>query len=168
MCNLQPAKRLCLGKNLTGDSTCPSTRDGELDLHLRSLYNRATNARTSHVCTFLAQITNNKGRGGGHGFEHKGPRGDGWARRWVCSPDIFSDNVPAVVPIRLSTYYSRGIIHGFREKLKNSGITMPLGIFSTSLFYILSKKFNPGQIFIWTAEHSNSSIQVFTGSLVFI
>ena len=62
----------------------------------------------------------------------------------------------------------RGIIHGFREKLKNSGITMPLGIFSTSLFYILSKIFNPGQIFIWTAGHSSSSIQVFTGSLVFI
>ena len=29
MYNLQSAKRLCLGRNLTGDSTCPSTRDGE-------------------------------------------------------------------------------------------------------------------------------------------
>ena len=28
MYNLQSAKRLCLGRNLTGDSTCPSTRDG--------------------------------------------------------------------------------------------------------------------------------------------
>ena len=29
MYNLQSAKKLCLGRNLTGDSTCPSTRDGE-------------------------------------------------------------------------------------------------------------------------------------------
>ena len=30
MYNLQSAKRLCLGRNLTGDSTCPSTRDGKI------------------------------------------------------------------------------------------------------------------------------------------
>ena len=38
MCNLQSAKKLRLGRNLTGNSTCPSTRDGEPEWQEVDLY----------------------------------------------------------------------------------------------------------------------------------
>ena len=50
MYNLQSAKKLCLGRNLTGDSTCPSTRDGEFQFsHEVLLQAYIIDARTNHA-----------------------------------------------------------------------------------------------------------------------
>ena len=54
MYNLQSAKRLCLGRNLTGDSTCPSTRDGENRFTPESFYKR--NPKRTDQSRFLAEL----------------------------------------------------------------------------------------------------------------
>ena len=55
MYNLQSAKRLCLGRNLTGDSTCPSTRDGEKRCYRLKwpFYRNWVDARTNDQSRFF-------------------------------------------------------------------------------------------------------------------